>query len=135
MEGTRTDPAVDAPSGEIGYAAVVTSLASRRLVRHRPSDPPLRCVSSGYLSDGCSCRATIPTGVVSDAWARERRAGVHGDRFFHFTWEGGLWLGYGLKNGLVRGVYCPEHSAERERRSPAVNPGEEGVRAQVAQTG
>ena len=128
MEGIRTDPAVEAPS-------VVANLATRRLMRQRPSDPPLRCVSSGYLSGGCSCRATVPTGIATDAWARERRAGVHGDRFFHFTWDGGLWLGYGLKNGLVRGVYCPEHSAERERRAPAGDPGEEGAPATVAHTG
>ncbi|HEY4428853.1 MAG TPA: hypothetical protein VGN08_11675 [Solirubrobacteraceae bacterium] len=128
MQAIGTDPAVEAPS-------VVTNLASRRLMRQRPADPPLRCVSSGYLSDGCSCRATVPTGVATDAWARERRAGVHGDRFFNFSWDGGLWLGYGLKSGLVRGVYCPEHSVQRERRAPVGEAGEEGARATVAQTG
>jgi hypothetical protein len=76
----------------------------------------LRCVSSGYMSDGCSCSCTIPAGVVAAAWARElERAG--GDRFFHFASGDGEWLAYGLENGLVRGLYCPAHSAERDERS------------------
>jgi hypothetical protein len=42
---------------------------------------------------------------------------VRADRFFHFTWQGGVWLTYGLKDGRVRGIYCPSHSAERDARS------------------
>ncbi|MCW2970165.1 MAG: hypothetical protein JWO23_1292 [Solirubrobacterales bacterium] len=135
MEGIRTDRADESAAADVEYAAVVTNLASRRIMRRSPSDPPLRCVSSGYLSHGCSCRATIPTGVVTDAWARERRAGAHGDRFFSFTWGGGVWLGYGLKSGQVRGVYCPEHSAERDQRSPTEAAGERGARRTIALTG
>ena len=76
----------------------------------------LRCVSSGYLSGGSSCPHTIPAGAVIAAWGLElEKAG--GDRFFHFTWGGGEWLAYGLEDGLVRGVYCPDHSAERDERS------------------
>jgi len=78
-------------------------------------DPPLRCVSSGYLSDGCSCRLSIPSSVVTAAWRVERERGaVCGDRLFHFAWRGEVWLAYGLRDGRVRGVYCPTHRAERD---------------------
>jgi hypothetical protein len=103
------------PAG-VQLVATVTHIASRRAMRESPAAQTLRCVSSGYLAAGNSCRTCITTGAVTDAWARERRAGVHGDRFFHFTWRGEVWLAYGLKDGSVRGVYCPEHSADRERR-------------------
>jgi hypothetical protein len=81
-------------------------------------DRLLRCVSSGYLSDGCSCQATVPESVARAAWARE----LHGtpareDQFFRFTWHDGEWRAYGLRDGRVRGVYCPEHSA-RQGESP-----------------
>jgi hypothetical protein len=89
-----------------------------------PSDPEtdaervLRCVSSGYLTDGCSCRTTVPASVAGGAWARElERAPAREDRFFRFQWDGGAWLGYGLRDGRVRGVYCPQHSAKRAERS------------------
>lgn len=134
MSETGTDRA-DGTGPEVDYSGVVINLASRKILRQSPSDPPLRCVASGYLSDRRSCQDTVPTGVVADAWARERRAGAHGDRFFHFTWAGGVWLGYGLRDGSVRGVYCPEHSAERARRSTVGDSGEEGARAGIAMTG
>ncbi len=41
--------------------------------------------------------------------------GDRGDRFFRFAWRGGAWLAFGLSGGCVRGVYCPAHSAQRER--------------------
>jgi hypothetical protein len=75
----------------------------------------LQCVSSGYLSDGCSCAACIPAEVVQDAWACER-AGAE-DRLFEFACRGETWLAYGQADGSVRGVYCPEHRAEREERA------------------
>ena len=78
----------------------------------------VRCVWTGYPSDGCSCRSSIPAGAVAAAWQRELAQGrARADRFFHVTWEGGAWLAYGLKDGLVRGVYCPSHHAERDERS------------------
>jgi hypothetical protein len=86
-----------------------TNVLSRKELR-------LRCVSSGYLAGGCSCRCTIPAGAVIAAWARELEK-APGERFFHFAWGGGEWLAYGLEDGLVRGVYCPDHSAERDERS------------------
>jgi hypothetical protein len=76
----------------------------------------LRCVSSGYLAGDCSCPRTIPAHAVVAAWRRELE-NAPGERFFHFTWGGGEWLAYGLEDGLVRGVYCPDHSAERDERS------------------
>jgi hypothetical protein len=84
----------------------------------RPVDSVLRCVSSGYLADGCPCQATIPSSVVTAAWARERELlGAHEDRFFRFAWRGGVWFSFGLRDGGVRGVYCPRHSAARAERS------------------
>jgi hypothetical protein len=81
-------------------------------------DRLLRCVYSGYLSDGCSCRTAIPASVISAAWAHELdSAPEREDGFFRFAWRGGEWLAYGLRDGCVRGVYCPEHSAERAERS------------------
>ncbi|MGD0455496.1 MAG: hypothetical protein ABSB69_18070 [Solirubrobacteraceae bacterium] len=78
----------------------------------------LRCVSSGYLADGCSCQTTVPASVASAAWARElERAPAREDQFFSFLWRGGEWLSYGLRDGRVRGVYCPEHCARRAERS------------------
>jgi hypothetical protein len=79
---------------------------------------PMGCVWTGYRSNGCPCAARIPAGVVTAAWAIElERTGVHEDRFFRFEWQDGVWLAYGLKEGGVRGVYCPSHSAEREEHS------------------
>jgi hypothetical protein len=77
---------------------------------------PLRCVSSGYLSDGCSCSSRVPAAVAIDAWHRELERGCTHDGFFHFAWHGGVWLAYGLPGGQVRGVYCPVHRSEREQR-------------------
>lgn len=81
-------------------------------------DRLLRCVSSGYLADGCSCQATVPARIAGAAWARElERAPAREDQFFCFLWRGGEWRAYGLRDGRVRGVYCPQHSARRVERS------------------
>lgn len=78
----------------------------------------MQCVSSGYLADGCSCEATIPSRVVTAAWARELELlGSHEDRFFRFAWRGAVWFAFGVGDGSVRGVYCPTHSAARAERS------------------
>ena len=87
-------------------------------------DRVLRCVSSGYLADGCSCQATVPSSVVGAAWADVlERADVCEDQFFRFMWRGATWLAYGLRDGRVRGVYCPTHSAIRAERSFVQNVG------------
>jgi hypothetical protein len=85
-------------------------------------DHPLRCVWTGYPSNGCSCHSRVPKDVVMAAWQEELARGTtHADRFFHFIWHGGVWLAYGLKNGRVRGVCCPSHSAERAAHSHAAD--------------
>ena len=89
---------------------------SRLRVEHE--DRPLRCVSSGYMSGGCSCGAVVPAGVVHAIWARElERTAVPGNCFFRFAWRGEQWLAFGLANGHIRGVYCPTHRAERDART------------------
>jgi hypothetical protein len=64
------------------------------------------------------CAARIPLGVVAEAWWREREEGHLARGFFRFLWNGREWLGYGLEDGRVRGVYCPVHCAERDARAP-----------------
>ena len=90
--------------------------AARRRREHRGGHEHLRCVSSGYLAGGGSCGATVPAEAAALAWERELWVGGAGDRFFQFSWQGELWLGYGLRGGRVRGVYCPEHNAQRTER-------------------
>jgi hypothetical protein len=99
-----------------GQLAVATDMQGRGSARPSRMELPLRCVSSGYLSGGCSCPRTIPAAVVVAAWAHELEKAA-GERFFHFAWGGGEWLAFGLEDGLVRGVYCPDHSADRDERS------------------
>lgn len=89
----------------------------------KPIDELLKCVWSGFPSHEHSCRAHIPASVVLRAWQREMQLGGTEESFFHFSWRSGVWLGYGLSDGEVRGVYCPTHCAERESR---------GSRRQVA---
>jgi len=91
--------------------------AATRAERLSLVDAPLKCVWSGSPGHERSCRQRIPTSVVVRAWHREvqqPRGAEEG--FFHFSWRSGMWLGYGLKDGGVRGVYCPTHCAERESR-------------------
>jgi hypothetical protein len=83
------------------------------------SELPLRCVWSGSVA-GCSCRSRIDRAIVADAWQRELDAsGDREARFFHFIWDGGVWMAYGLADGEVRGVYCPSHNSQRAERSHA----------------
>ena len=84
--------------------------------REAPVSAALRCVSSGYLADGCSCGSRVPAVVASAAWRNELERGGMCEGFFHFAWRGGVWLAYGLPSGRVRGVYCPAHRSEREQR-------------------
>ena len=76
----------------------------------------LRCVSSGYLANRCSCSESIPYHVVTAAWTRALSRG-QAEGFFRVAWQEQVWLAYGLSDGNVRGVYCPDHSAERTRRA------------------
>jgi hypothetical protein len=82
---------------------------------------PLRCVWSGSV-EGCSCRSRIDRAIVAEAWQRELAAsGDREARFFHFIWDGGVWMAYGLAGGEVRGVYCPSHNSQRAERSRAAH--------------
>jgi hypothetical protein len=103
--------------GDGEFARIVSELL-RRDELERATRAESRCVSSGL--DGCCCQQTISTDAVAAAWNRELEAGgVREDRFFHFIWEGGVWLAYGLASGDVRGVYCPSHNSQRAARSHA----------------
>ena len=98
----------------------IDSLATARRRRERAdADAPartLRCVHSGYLDTGASCGAAVPALLAATAWQRERVEHLLEDAFFRFEWRGEVWLGYGLADGRVRGVYCPEHNARRSER-------------------
>jgi|SRR5271165_5207611 len=82
-----------------------------------PAARAVRCVSSGYMTHGCSCEASVPAAVVEAAWLREQRLGPDGNRLFEFAWGEEIWLAYGSRRDGVRGVYCPRHNAERTERS------------------
>ncbi len=92
---------------------------SRHLTEVRPSEPtpePLKCVWSGYPHNDRDCRSRIPASVVIKAWQREMQLNGTVEGFFNFTWRHGEWLAYGLRDGGVRGIYCPTHRSERESR-------------------
>ena len=98
-----------------GFQADATEQASRD---QTGSVGPLGCVWTGFRSAGRSCDSRIPADVVTSAWRSQlEQDGVPIDRFFRFTWRDGVWLAYGLKDGDVRGVYCPAHSAQRDEHS------------------
>jgi hypothetical protein len=81
---------------------------------------PLKCVWSGYPVHDRDCRSRIPASVVAKAWQREMQLKGKVEGFFHFKWRNGVWLGYGLSDGGVRGVYCPTHCSERASRDVRV---------------
>ena len=92
---------------------------SRHLTEVKPSEPtpePLKCVWSGYPRNDRDCRSRIPASVVIKAWQREMQLNGTVEGFFNFTWRHGEWLAYGLRDGGVRGIYCPTHRSERESR-------------------
>jgi hypothetical protein len=97
--------------------ASLTELAAgrRRATRRPPRFSPfaLRCVSSGYMAGERSCAAAVPAAVAAAAWEHEQRRHPGEDRMFHFTFRGQQWLGFGVCEGEVRGVFCPEHDARR----------------------
>ena len=107
MEVLQADGStIELELGDARVGAVVTEL-------------PLRCVWSGSV-EGCSCQSRIDRDVVAGAWQRELDAsGDREARFFHFIWDGGVWMAYGLADGEVRGVYCPSHNSQRAERSRA----------------
>jgi hypothetical protein len=76
----------------------------------------MKCVWSGYPRYERDCRSRIPASLVTKAWQRERHLKGVDEGFFYFSWRHGVWLGYGLPDGRVRGVYCPTHCSERDAR-------------------
>jgi hypothetical protein len=97
------------------FAGVLVDLDRRDGAGSRTATGSLRCVSGGYLSEKCSCRASVPREIASAAWSRQLVDGCE-EGFFRFAWQNEVWLGYGLQDGGLKGVYCPGHSAERDRR-------------------
>jgi hypothetical protein len=77
---------------------------------------PLKCVWSGYPRYDRDCRSRIPASVVVKAWQREMQLRGAAEGFFNFEWRHGVWLAYGLRDGGVRGIYCPTHRSERDSR-------------------
>jgi hypothetical protein len=103
--------------GDGEFASIVSALLQHDQ-RRRQTRSESSCVWSAI--DGCSCEQKISTDAVTAAWDRELEGGgAREDRFFHFIWEGGVWLAYGLASGDVRGVYCPSHNTQRAERSHA----------------
>ncbi len=77
----------------------------------------VRCVGEHHFhTGGQSCGSCVPVAVMRAAWRRELEGGRSFDGFFHFAWLDQVWLGYGLADGGVCGVYCPAHRAQREER-------------------
>ena len=118
MHDTHPHGSRTRPTRHLERHGVVIEMNTLSRLRAEREDRPLRCVSSGYLSGGCSCRAVVPAAVVGAAWARELElTAVPADCFFRFVWRGEHWLAFGLADGRIRGVYCPTHRAERDARS------------------
>lgn len=135
MYGPQSHMARTRRTRQIERPGVVVEMNSLARTRGRQEDRPMRCVSSGYMSGGCSCRAVIPAGVVEAAWARELEQAAAGEnRFFHFAWQGEVWLAFGLADGQIRGVYCPTHRAERDARSAGCEAQDPAQPARVAAT-
>jgi hypothetical protein len=86
---------------------------------HSTVELSLRCVWTSYPTHDRSCHTRVPIRVVTQAWKRELSRGRAHEGFFHFSWDDEVWLAYGLANGRVRGVYCPEHAAERDEHTSA----------------
>ena len=84
----------------------------------------LRCVWTGAPEMCVSCLSQIPEAVVAEAWRRElERGGMPSDRCFRIAWRNGVWLAYGLKDGgVVGGVRCPSHSADRDAPTLVADP-------------
>jgi|HubBroStandDraft_3_1064219.scaffolds.fasta_scaffold00350_5 hypothetical protein len=77
---------------------------------------PLKCVWSGHPHYERDCRSRIPASIVVKAWHREIQLKGTVEGFFNFSWRNGVWLAYGLREGGVRGVYCPTHCHQRDSR-------------------
>jgi hypothetical protein len=87
---------------------------------------PMKCVWSGFPDYNRDCRSRIPASIVIKAWHREIQLKDAVEGFFYFSWRNGVWLAYGLREGGVRGVYCPTHCSERNvREAQNESPGQQ----------
>jgi hypothetical protein len=109
--------------GSLEPPAVIKGLANAvdesKDVVERPEnvvEEPMKCVWSGYPDYNRDCRSRIPASVVIKAWHREIQLKSTVEGFFYFSWRNGVWLAYGLRDGGVRGVYCPTHCVDRDLR-------------------
>jgi len=110
----RVDVAEEARTCEVISIDQLAAARRRREQSSSDSSPlTLRCVHSDHLGHTGSCAASVPFRVVAGAWRRERLERLLADGFFRLQWRGEVWLGYGMADGQVRGVYCPEHNARR----------------------
>ncbi len=107
-------PCPKRPTRQIERHGVVVEMQRHPIARRREEGATLQCVSSGYMSGGCSCPEAIPASVVASAWAAELDRSAADSGFFNIQWRGRVWLAFGLADGEIRGVYCPTHRAERE---------------------
>jgi hypothetical protein len=82
----------------------------------------LRCVWRSHPHNDCGCTASIPHEAVLAAWHQAQAQSEVAEGFFRFSWGGGEWLGYGLGDGRVRGIYCPAHREARDARRAATLP-------------
>ena len=102
--------------------------------RGEASDSALRCVSSGYLSDGCSCRARVPAAVASAAWRDELERGTSVRRLLPLRLArrrvARVWAGDGARarrllpgaslraraEARIRSGACPRDLKQKQRR-------------------
>ena len=98
-----------------------TSPAQARALAAGSPGESLQCLSRGYLGGGERCARRILRRTVDGAWRAALEDGAIGEGFFRFSWRGGQWLAYGHSDGHVRGVYCPEHAADRDQRAGAAS--------------
>jgi hypothetical protein len=101
------------------------------------AETALRCVWTSHPHSERRCGERVPMETMVKAWKAEKEGCDMSEGFFRFSWRGGVWLGYGLPDGRVRGVYCPTHTAERDARAlpakPSASP--QAVRAAPAAAG
>jgi hypothetical protein len=105
----QSQPARHLPLREVTPSAARVGYSS-------PAEESMKCVWSGYPASERDCRLCIPGSVVVEAWRRERELKDTVEGFFYFSWRNGVWLAYGVKDGGMRGVYCPTHCSERDAR-------------------
>ncbi len=106
---------------------VLAGIGRRRIAPRRERDealePALRCVSSGYLGDGCSCSRARARRRGERGVARGARAGhACANGFFHFAWRAAC----GSPTGWPVGA-CAASTARRI--APSASRGSDTIRS------